>query len=139
MFLTIALRLSECMNSIFEILKGGWHEKLFFFFYCLFLKLGLSTVHIIFWRFLRNEFLQKTRLVFCIRCSSIRLGCGYVTSQGQDVPHIFRTHSVKSSLGMRLLENPHIQAHRLKSFILFFLLDYTFYFTTANAFMAGGA
>ena len=35
---------------------------------------------------------------------------------------IFRAHSVKSSLGMRLLVYPHIQAHRLKSFILFFLL-----------------
>ena len=58
---------------------------------------------------------------------------------------IFRAHSVKSahsvknSLGMRILVYPHIQAHRLKSFILFFLLDYTFYFTTTNVFMAGGA
>ena len=51
--------------------------------------------------------------------------------------YIFHTHSVKSSLGMRLLEYPHIQVHWLKSFILFFLRDNTFYFTTANAFMAG--
>ena len=47
-------------------------------------------------------------------------------------------HLVKSSLGMRLSEYPHIQAHQLKFFILFFLLDYTFYFTTANAFIVGG-
>ena len=35
---------------------------------------------------------------------------------------IFRAQSVKSSLGMRPLVYPHIQAHRLKSFILLFLL-----------------
>ena len=46
------------------------------------------------------------------------------------------------------LEYPHIQAHRLKSFmvgyatdvagILFFLHDHPFHFTTANALTAGG-
>ena len=63
-------------------IKRRRHEKNFFLFYWLFLNLGLSTVHIIFGEFLRNKFLQKTRLVFTANCISNRFGRGYnVTSQ----------------------------------------------------------
>ena len=40
--------LDKILQKIVNLLKGGLHDK--FLFYWLFLNLGLSTVHIIFWR-----------------------------------------------------------------------------------------
>ena len=48
------------------------------FFYWLFLNLGLSTVHIIFWRFFAQQVFAKTKYVSTanfITSSSIRLRC----------------------------------------------------------------
>ena len=69
--------ITEALSVQYKLpnLKGGWHENIF---YWLFLNLGSSYIHIIFWRFFALQLFCRKRGQFplIIACAFAPSGCG---------------------------------------------------------------